>query len=426
MLVFALLLIAGTVVLQTSSSCNFGETKSRYGRLQICENGDTYSDVCFSGWSLNESSVFCLSGDRPGAEESWEEGGRTSGVKVDCIGTELHLSECRYSVVDECFELLRVTCQMCDDENPCPATGVCVDDTTCECINNCENGGSCHAGMCYCPSGYSGDTCEDILCPLGCQNGGNCLSNGTCECPGLYYGDSCQNLSCQPDCQNDGNCTSNGTCECTGLYYGDSCQNLSCQPDCQNDGNCLSNGTCECPGLYYGDSCERILCLKECQNNGSCLTNCTCVCFDHSSDDSFGNNLFNSDCLIPNSITSIPDNWLILCVIISTTFMVGCGCGVLCVCLCTLFCIAIKKVKCNQSHRVQRIYSNSNFPNKESSDVETKTPKRTRSIVYSYAIPWDFMRSRFHHDTKDHNTQPTSITPYAVRYFDNIKIEELT
>ena len=57
----------------------------------------------------------------------------------------------------------------------------------------CLNGGACAAGICVCPSGYSGPRCEikDPCMNIVCLNGGTCV-NGICNCPSGYEGTNCQ------------------------------------------------------------------------------------------------------------------------------------------------------------------------------------------------------------------------------------------
>ena len=100
-------------------------------------------------------------------------------------------------------------------------------------------------------------------------------------------------------------------------------------------------------------------------------------------------------------------------IIIITSCLYGYGCGVLCLCLCTFLCIAMKKMTPKKSHRVQRIYSNTETVNK---DVP-KVPKS--SDIYSYAIPWNLCRFRSSHGRKDATkNKDGSIPAYAVRHSD--------
>jgi len=65
----------------------------------------------------------------------------------------------------------------------------------------CLNGGNCFsnngAGVCQCPTGYSGTYCATVLgCAAGgqyaCLNGGYCNTNtGICQCALGYSGTSC-------------------------------------------------------------------------------------------------------------------------------------------------------------------------------------------------------------------------------------------
>lgn len=56
----------------------------------------------------------------------------------------------------------------------------------------CKNGGTCDDGVCVCPEGFSGNSCEIDACDqLDCQNGGYC-ENGECQCPEGYSGVNCE------------------------------------------------------------------------------------------------------------------------------------------------------------------------------------------------------------------------------------------
>lgn len=59
---------------------------------------------------------------------------------------------------------------------------------------NCLNGGVCEEGTCVCPTGYSGEECEEVdLCivdDVECENGGKCV-DGECECTEWYTREDC-------------------------------------------------------------------------------------------------------------------------------------------------------------------------------------------------------------------------------------------
>ena len=57
----------------------------------------------------------------------------------------------------------------------------------------CQNGGQCLNGRCFCPDGFSGENCE-FLEPcdtITCENGGTC-DNGLCDCVCGWSGPTCQ------------------------------------------------------------------------------------------------------------------------------------------------------------------------------------------------------------------------------------------
>ncbi len=58
---------------------------------------------------------------------------------------------------------------------------------------NCQNGATCSAGICNCPTNYSGVHCETAgpCAGINCLNGGTC-NNGNCTCPTGYEGTYCE------------------------------------------------------------------------------------------------------------------------------------------------------------------------------------------------------------------------------------------
>eukprot|EP00977_Amphora_coffeiformis_P019393 scaffold7213_cov166-Amphora_coffeaeformis.AAC.9 len=78
-------------------------------------------------------------------------------------------------------------------------TFVCEDDF------DCWPNGSCGGDLrCLCESGFFGEQCDEV-CPLKCQNGGQCYvddvhelineSDAYCECPSGYEGGLCERVS---------------------------------------------------------------------------------------------------------------------------------------------------------------------------------------------------------------------------------------
>ena len=87
----------------------------------------------------------------------------------------------------------------------------------------CENGGTCVEGICDCPEGYSGTTCnvEDLCVTQNvvCENGHNCIT-GTCDCKQPYYGELCADY-CLYGTYN------NGDCDCNEGISGENCDVFS-------------------------------------------------------------------------------------------------------------------------------------------------------------------------------------------------------
>ena len=107
-------------------------------------------------------------------------------------------------------------------------------------------------------------------------------------------------------------------------------------------------------------------------------------------------------------------------IILMTTCLFGCSCGVLCLCLCTFLCIAFKKMKPKKSHKIQKIYCNTETVNKD-------IPASKTSDIYSYAIPWNFLRFKSLHGRKNTiKNNRDSIPAYAVRHSDMRKELDLT
>ncbi|XP_061177469.1 fibropellin-3-like [Saccostrea echinata] len=149
--------------------------------------------------------------------------------------------------------------------------------------NPCLNGGTCdestsHTGSdykCYCPQGFSGETCEFDVCDShDCQNG-TCeadesnLRGYRCNCVTGYIGNNCDVDVCDDhDCRN-GDCEADQSsirgyrCKCVTGYIGDNCEVDVCGSNvCQNGGSCEADKsqvrgfTCICINDYVGDNCE--------------------------------------------------------------------------------------------------------------------------------------------------------------------------
>nr|XP_054764447.1 angiopoietin-1 receptor-like [Lytechinus pictus] len=158
------------------------------------------------------------------------------------------------------------------------------------CTNECPtciNGGVCDdvTGVCVCPPGFRGDTCE-----IGC---GPNLFGPSCEFE--CTANSCRFMQfCLPDpygCS----CATGYTglaCdeECPDGHYGAGCLQ-TCH--CENEGICDSFFGCMCIGNWTGPTCEIKTCAdgtvygslcadsRECQNGGSCDPCLGCLCTDN-------------------------------------------------------------------------------------------------------------------------------------------------
>uniref|UniRef100_A0A0K2TMD2 EGF-like domain-containing protein n=1 Tax=Lepeophtheirus salmonis TaxID=72036 RepID=A0A0K2TMD2_LEPSM len=149
----------------------------------------------------------------------------------------------------------------------------------------CKNGGELKtillAMKCSCPSGYTGNKCENPVChPDGCANGGTCVEPDVCACPGGYTGARCEKAFCYPDCQNGGTCVAPFTCSCPTEVAGKYCEEFSCSPNCSNGGVCIGHNVCSCPHGYSGFNCQEQTCTLHCENGGVCTmpgNKCKCA-----------------------------------------------------------------------------------------------------------------------------------------------------
>ncbi|KAL1432894.1 hypothetical protein MTO96_001889 [Rhipicephalus appendiculatus] len=174
------------------------------------------------------------------------------------------------------------------------------------CVSSpCQHGGTCHSYLdlqpsllildspqlvfvsprasrsfaCSCPSGFSGDQCQDQLDPCSpnpCADGAPChpdIEAGfRCTCPPNRQGPRCESQrqeSCASSpCKNGGSCREapGGSffCLCRLGFKGSLCEQAAdgCRPSrCRNGGTCISDGPagyhCQCEPNYFGKHCEK-------------------------------------------------------------------------------------------------------------------------------------------------------------------------
>ncbi|GKT32932.1 hypothetical protein ADUPG1_006972 [Aduncisulcus paluster] len=132
------------------------------------------------------------------------------------------------------------------DESYCSSlNGLCGSDTICSDHGSCIYDSSSNVDVCKCLDGWSGTSCENVLC--GCVDSNDhmeCVDGedaGTlvCACKKGWSGDECNVDAC--DCHSKGECvddteTSERVCQCYEFFSGDSCE--ECASDDPND--CLS------------------------------------------------------------------------------------------------------------------------------------------------------------------------------------------
>ena len=194
----------------------------------------------------------------------------------------------------------------------CGGHGMCAFDDTCVCNNGfseetdcherscpkkCSERGDCKDGSCYCFEGFSGDACQNRVCPDFCNNNGRCTVNGTCACFGGFQGVSCRTptvspaeTTCPMHCSGKGTCQTNGTCACVDGHFGMGCELLRCpgwgvgnattthHEGCSGHGTCApSTGSCACRAGFDGPACETRLCEDGCSKHGDCVDG-ACVC----------------------------------------------------------------------------------------------------------------------------------------------------
>ncbi|CAB3403586.1 unnamed protein product [Caenorhabditis bovis] len=125
------------------------------------------------------------------------------------------------------------------------------------CEANCNNRGECVKGKCRCANGYTGNACEEAICPVVC-NGNGVFSGGSCICKSGFKGKECEMRAnwCEvADCNGRGKCDTEGRCQCNSGWTGEACEMKACaHPTCHDHGVCV-NGTCYCADGWRGKDC---------------------------------------------------------------------------------------------------------------------------------------------------------------------------
>lgn len=188
--------------------------------------------------------------------------------------------------------------------------GLCT-NTPCN-PNPCKNGGTCDGSsppsgskyVCTCPTGFSGDRCENSQTTNPCDsktclNGATCVADAAktdgyrCDCATGFTGDKCDTpVTTNPcegnTCRNGATCVADSTkainyrCDCAAGFTGDKCeiQNYCADSPCKNGGTCTSGTvtfSCQCTSDYTGPTCDTSLSTDHCdphpcQNGGSCFS----------------------------------------------------------------------------------------------------------------------------------------------------------
>ncbi|KAK6741696.1 hypothetical protein RB195_009519 [Necator americanus] len=130
---------------------------------------------------------------------------------------------------------------------------------TVRCEADCNGHGEClQGGRCRCAPGFTGEACEEPVCPVVCSGNG-VFSGGACVCKAGFKGKECDVHAhwCEiADCSGHGRCGDEGICHCERGWTGDGCELRACpHPTCSDRGVCV-NGRCYCTDGWRGADCS--------------------------------------------------------------------------------------------------------------------------------------------------------------------------
>jgi probable HAF family extracellular repeat protein len=183
------------------------------------------------------------------------------------------------------------TCQTEDDQPRSPNDTDDCNPNPCAHAGDCEDLGD--GFKCDCVDGYDGDTCEEDIDDCAgepCQNGSECsdrVAAYVCECAAGFSGNDCERAvsGCEDDPCLNGTCVDTADsyeCSCVDGFDGNNCENNidECEGDpCQNGGACtdgVAQYTCQCSSGFEGPTCDTD--IDECEGGaGPCKNGGTCT-----------------------------------------------------------------------------------------------------------------------------------------------------